>query len=73
MSASVYQTPMFPHAQVGLAPAQPSIALQGKGEAIRSKLYGKMGKLIIQAVRAAGPDPVANTQLRDLIAQVHGP
>lgn len=48
-------------------------AAQGKGEAARSKVYGRMGKLIIQAVRLAGPDPVANTRLRDLLAQVRNP
>ena len=30
---------------------------------------GKMGKLIVQAVRAGGPDATANSRLKDLLAQ----
>lgn len=40
-----------------------------KADAAKAKLYGKLGKLIAQAVRAGGPDPVANSQLRDALAQ----
>lgn len=42
--------------------------MQGRSDQIKSKLYGKMGKEIVQAVRAGGPDPTSNMRLRDLIA-----
>eukprot|EP00884_Botryococcus_braunii_P016055 jgi/Botrbrau1/3132/Bobra.0070s0104.1 len=35
----------------------------------KSKLYGKIGKLIVQAAKIGGPDPVSNTRLRDVLAQ----
>jgi transcriptional/translational regulatory protein YebC/TACO1 len=39
-------------------------AKKQKGEAKRTKLYGKYGKLIVAAVKeGGGADPVANTQL----------
>lgn len=41
---------------------------QGRSDQIKSKVYGKMGKEIVQAVRAGGPDPTSNIRLRDLIA-----
>ena len=42
---------------------------QQKGEAIRTKLYGKYGKLIVTAVKeGGGADPVANTQLARVLA-----
>ena len=42
---------------------------QNKSDGVRAKLYGKMGKLIVQAVRAGGPSADANSRLRDLLAQ----
>ncbi len=36
----------------------------------RSKLYGKIGKQLVAAVRAGGPDPVSNTKLKEVLAQV---
>ncbi len=42
---------------------------KGKSDAAKAKLYGKLGKMIAQEVRAGGPDPVANARLRDIIAQ----
>jgi Transcriptional regulator len=42
--------------------------LQGRSDQIKSKVYGKMGKEIVQACRAGGPDPTSNMRLRDLIA-----
>lgn len=42
--------------------------LQGRSDQIKSKVYGKMGKEIVQAVRAGGGDPTSNMRLRDLIA-----
>ena len=44
-------------------------AKKQKGEAIRTKLYGKYGKLIVTAVKeGGGADPVANTQLAKVLA-----
>mmetsp|Transcript_1851 Transcript_1851/g.6643 ORF Transcript_1851/g.6643 Transcript_1851/m.6643 type:complete len:299 (-) Transcript_1851:132-1028(-) len=40
---------------------------KGKEDALRSKLYGKIGKQIVQAVKAGGPDPVANQHLGDIL------
>ena len=41
---------------------------KGKADAQKAKLYGKIGKLIAQAVRAGGADQVANARLRDVLA-----
>lgn len=35
----------------------------------KSKLYGKLGKLIIQAAKHGGPDPASNTRLKDVLSQ----
>ena len=44
-------------------------AKKQKGEAKRTKLYGKYGKLIVAAVKeGGGADPVANTQLARVLA-----
>lgn len=46
------------------------IALRkGKADAKKAKVYGKMGKKLIQIVKAGGPDPVANSKLSDLLKQ----
>jgi transcriptional/translational regulatory protein YebC/TACO1 len=42
---------------------------KGKADAQKAKLYGKIGKLIAQAVRAGGADPIANSRLRDVLQQ----
>ena len=42
---------------------------KGKADAQKAKLYGKIGKLIAQAVRAGGPDQLANARLREVLAQ----
>jgi YebC/PmpR family DNA-binding regulatory protein len=34
----------------------------------RAKLYGKLGKLILQAAKAGGPDPIGNIRLREALA-----
>ena len=34
----------------------------------RAKLFGKLGKLIQQAAKAGGPDPMANPRLREALA-----
>lgn len=43
-----------------------------KTDAQRAKVFTKVGKEIAMAVRDGGPDPVANTRLRDLIAKAKG-
>jgi YebC/PmpR family DNA-binding regulatory protein len=44
-------------------------AKKQKGEAKRTKLYGKYGKLIVAAVKeGGGADPVSNTQLARVLA-----
>lgn len=40
-----------------------------KADAQKAKLYGKIGKLIAQAVRSGGADPIANSRLRDVLQQ----
>ena len=42
---------------------------KGKADAQKAKLYGKIGKLIAQAVRSGGADPIANSRLRDILQQ----
>lgn len=39
------------------------------GDAVRGKIFTKIGREIAVAVRAGGPDPVANSALRDVIAK----
>lgn len=40
---------------------------KGKADAQKAKLYGKIGKLIAQAVRSGGADPIANQRLREVL------
>lgn len=42
---------------------------KGKADAQKAKLYGKIGKLIAQAVRAGGADVIANARLREILNQ----
>jgi len=42
---------------------------KGKTDAAKAKLYGKIGKMIAQEVRSGGPDPIANSKLRDVLEQ----
>ena len=42
---------------------------KGKADAQKAKLYGKIGKLIAQAVRSGGADPMANARLREYLQQ----
>eukprot|EP00890_Picochlorum_soloecismus_P001110 jgi/Picsp_1/19/NSC_00019-R1_-related protein len=42
---------------------------KGKTDAAKAKLYGKIGKMIAQEVRSGGPDPIANSKLRDILEQ----
>lgn len=44
-------------------------AKKGKTDAQRGKIYTKLGREILIAVKAGGPDPVANSKLRDVIAK----
>ena len=46
-----------------------SCTLQTSQDARKAKLYGKIGKLIVQAVKAGGPDTVANARLKDVLRQ----
>ncbi len=43
-----------------------------KTDAQRAKVFTKIGKEIAMAVKAGGPDPNANSKLRDLIAKAKG-
>ena len=44
-------------------------AKKGKTDAQRGKIYTKLGREILIAVRNGGPDPAANSKLRDVIAK----
>ena len=43
--------------------------MQNSQDARKSKLYGKIGKLIVQAVKAGGPDTIGNARLKDVLKQ----
>ena len=43
--------------------------MQNSQDARKSKLYGKIGKLIVQAVKAGGPDMLGNPRLKDALKQ----
>jgi transcriptional/translational regulatory protein YebC/TACO1 len=43
--------------------------LQGAQDLKKSKLYGKIGKLIVQAAKAGGADPASNMRLKEVLAQ----
>lgn len=43
--------------------------IQNSQDARKAKLYGKIGKLIVQAVKAGGSDAVANTRLKEILRQ----
>jgi len=42
---------------------------KGKSDAIKAKIYGKIGKQIAAAVRAGGPDVIANSRLQLALQQ----
>ena len=42
---------------------------KGKADLAKAKIYGKIGKLIAQAVRSGGADVLANARLRDVLQQ----
>ena len=45
--------------------------LQGSQDARKAKLYGKLGKLIVQAVKAGGPNQETNPLLKEALRQAH--
>jgi len=42
---------------------------KGKTDAARGKIFTKLGRELLVAVKAGGPDPAANSKLRDVIAK----
>jgi len=44
-------------------------AKKSKADAARGKIFTKLGREILIAVKAGGPDPVSNSKLRDVIAK----
>lgn len=44
-------------------------AKKGKTDAARGKIFTKLGREILIAVKEGGPDPAANSKLRDVIAK----
>ena len=44
-------------------------AKKGKADAARGKVFTKLGRELLIAVKAGGPDPAANSKLKDVIAK----
>lgn len=44
-------------------------AKKGKADAARGKVFTKLGREILLAVKAGGPDPTSNSKLKDVIAK----
>lgn len=44
-------------------------AKKGKADAARGKVFTKLGREILMAVKAGGPEPASNAKLRDVIAK----
>ena len=44
-------------------------AKKGKADAAKGKIFTKLGREILLAVKAGGPDPTSNSKLRDVIAK----
>lgn len=44
-------------------------ATKGKADAARGKIFTKLGREILMAVKQGGPDPSSNSKLRDVIAK----
>ena len=42
---------------------------KGKADAARGKIFTKLGREILIAVKAGGPDPTSNSKLKDVIAK----
>ena len=50
-----------------------SKCMQISQDARKSKLYGKIGKLIVQAVKAGGTDKIGNARLHDVLSRLPYP
>ena len=46
-----------------------NVLMQTAQDGRKAKLYGKIGKLIVQAVKLGGPDAMANARLKDVLRQ----
>ena len=44
-------------------------AKKGKADAARGKVFTKLGRELLMAVKQGGPDPVGNSKLKDVIAK----
>jgi len=44
-------------------------AKKGKADAARGKIFTKLGRELLMAVKAGGPDPVGNSKLKEVIAK----
>ncbi len=44
-------------------------AKKGKADALRGKIFTKLGRELLVAVKAGGPDPAGNSKLKDVIAK----
>ena len=44
-------------------------AKKGKADAARGKIFTKLGRELLVAVKAGGPDPAGNSKLKDVIAK----
>lgn len=44
-------------------------ARKGKADAARGKIFTKLGRELLMAVKQGGPDPVGNSKLKDVIAK----
>ena len=44
-------------------------ARKGKADAARGKIFTKLGRELLMAVKMGGPDPIANSKLREVIAK----
>ena len=45
-------------------------AKKGKADAARGKIFTKLGREILVAVKSGGPDPVSNSKLKDVLQNV---
>src|SRR5574344_416581 len=44
-------------------------AKKGKADAAKGKIFTKLGREILLAVKAGGPDPASNSKLKDIVAK----
>ena len=44
-------------------------ATKNKADAARGKIFTKIGREIVVAVKQGGPDPTTNSKLRDIISK----